>query len=133
MRRLLSLRRCGEPGSAAIEAVVIVPIAMIVVLFAVQMALWAHAAALVQNAASAGEEAACALGGSPTAGVSQARAVLSESASQLVVDPSVVVAQLPGASVKMTVSGSAEAILPWVHLPVYATRIGTVQQFRESG
>ena len=122
-----------EAGSVAVEAVVIVPIAMIVVLFAVQACLWAHAATLVQGAATAGDEAACALGGTPTAGVLEARTVLGATASKVVTDPSVQAQELTGGMVEMKVSGNAEAILPWLHLPVSATRVGTSQEFRESG
>jgi hypothetical protein len=120
-------------GSAVVEAVVIVPIAMVVVLLVVQVCLWAHAATLVQGAATAGEQAATALGGSPTIGAIEARAELTATASKVVVDPSVDAEILSGGEVEVRVSARTEAIIPWLRLPVSATRVGLSQEFRESG
>jgi hypothetical protein len=120
-------------GSAAVESVVIVPVAMVVVLLAVQVCLWAHAATLVQGAATAGEQVATAAGGSPAMGAAEARAELTATGSEVVVDPSVHAEALSGAMVEVTVSGSTEAIIPWLQLPVSATRSGLSQEFRESG
>jgi hypothetical protein len=113
---------------------VVVPAAMIVVLLAVQICLWSHAGTLVQAAATDGEQAATALGGSPRAGgVIQARADLQATAREVVVDPMVQTQVLAGGRIEVSVSGSAEAIIPWLHLPVSATRVGLSQEFRESG
>jgi hypothetical protein len=120
-------------GSAVVESVVIVPVAMIVVLLAVQMCLWAYAATLVQSAASTGEQTATALGGSPSVGQTAARTELGATARGLVLDQSVQSRVLPGDVVEMTVSGRTEAIIPWLNLPVSATRDGQSQVFRESG
>jgi hypothetical protein len=106
---------------------------MMILMVAVQMCLWAHAATLVQNAASAGEQAATALGGSPTTGEIEARAELTATASKVVVHPSVDAQALTGGLVEIRVSGSTEAIIPWLRLPVSATRTGLSQEFRESG
>jgi hypothetical protein len=120
-------------GSAAVEAVVIVPMAMLIVLLAVQMCLWAHAATLVQSAASTGEQTATALGGSPSVGQTAARTELGATGGGLVLDQSVQTKVLPGDVVEITVSGRTEAIIPWLHLSVSATRDGQSQEFRESG
>jgi TadE-like protein len=120
-------------GSVAVESVVLVPIAMVVVLLVVQICLWAHAATLVQAAATTGEQVATAFGGSSTAGQSAAQTELSLTAAHVIVDPSVRSRDLTGGVVEISVSGTAEAILPWLHLPVSATRDGIRQEFRESG
>jgi hypothetical protein len=117
----------------AVEAVVIVPIAMVVILLVVQVCLWAHAATLVQSAATAGEQAATAVGGTPATGQIEARAQLSATASRVVVNPNVQVQVEDGGRIEITVSGDTEAILPWLRLPVSATRVGLSQEFRESG
>ena len=122
-----------DAGSAVVESVVIVPIAMLIVMVVVQMCLWAHAATLVQGAATAGEQAASALGGSPAAGDIEARSTLADTASKVVNDPSVVTQVLSGGVVEIRVSGAAETIIPWLHLPVSATRVGISQEFRETG
>jgi hypothetical protein len=116
-----------------VESVVIIPVAMLVVLLAVQVCLWAHAATLVQGAASAGEQAATAFGGSPVQGQIEAREELTATASQVVVNPSVQAQVTTGGVVEVKVSGTTEAILPWLRLPVSATRTGLRQEFRESG
>ena len=106
---------------------------MLVVLLAVQMCLWAHAAELVQSAASMGEQAATALGGSPAKGQTAAQTQLAATAGGLVLDPSVNTKVLAGGVVEITITGSSEAIIPWLHFPVSATRDGLSQEFRESG
>jgi hypothetical protein len=123
----------GDAGSGVVEAVVLIPVAMVILMVAVQMCLWAHAATLVQNAATAGEQAATALGGSPTTGENEARAELTATASKVVVNPSVHAQLLIGGLVEIRVSGSTEAIIPWLRLPVSSTRTGLSQEFRESG
>lgn len=122
-----------DSGSVAVESVVVVPVAMMIVLLVVQVCLWAHAAALVQSAANTGELAATALGGSSTAGEIEAQTQLATTASKVVVHPTVHVQVLPGGIVEVTVSGETESILPWLRLPVSATRVGLIQEFRESG
>ena len=106
---------------------------MMVVLLAVQVCLWAHAATLVQGAATVGEQAATALGGSPESGEIEARTELMNTGSKVVVDPSVHAKVLAGGVIEITVSGATEAVVPWLRLPVSATRTGLSQQFRESG
>ncbi len=127
--------RCGRAndGSAVVESVLIVPVAMVVLLLAVQACLWAHAATLVQGAAGSGEQAAIVVGGTPSAGAHEAQAVLATTASQVVQNPSVEVRSLPGDLIEVRVSGTAEPIIPWLRLPVSATQIGVRQEFRESG
>ncbi len=116
-----------------VESVVIVPVAMVVVLLAVQACLWAHAATLVQGAATAGEQAASVIGGSPAKGEQEAATVLTATGSAVVQNPSVQAQSLPGGEVEVRVSGSTEAIIPWLRLTVSATRVGLSQEFRESG
>jgi len=126
-------RTVRSEGSIVVEAVVVVPVAMLVVLFAVQACLWAHAGTLVQAAATAGEEAATALGGSTRIGEIEARADLGATASKVVMNPSVDTRALTGGRIEIKVTGNAEAIIPWLRLPVSATRVGISQEFRESG
>jgi hypothetical protein len=123
----------GAEGSAAVESVVIIPVAMMVVFLVVQLCLWAYAGTLVQAAATAGEQAATSVGGSPAAGQTEARTELTDTAGKIVVDPSAQAQVLIGGQIEVTVSGNTETIIPWLRLPVSATRIGISQEFRESG
>ncbi len=122
-----------QSGSTVAEVAVLIPIAMLVVLFAVQMCIWAHAATLVQDAADQGGQVATEAGSSLSAGVSQANSFLTNSAGSVVVEPSVVITRMPGDLVRTSVTGDAESIIPWLHLPVSAVRVGSLQEFRESG
>ncbi len=114
------------------EAVILVPVLMVVLLLAVQCALWAHAAQVVQLAAAEGDRIARADGGSAVAATSTARGVVTAGNSS-VTSASVVVDPLPGEEVAVTVDGRAVSVLPWVRLPVHATVAGPVQTYRVSG
>jgi hypothetical protein len=124
-------RRChGEGGVAALEAVIVMPIAMIVLLFTVQACLWAHADTVVGFAASQGVRQATLAGGSTAAGIREAHSTLAATANSIVVDPRVQTRPLPDGRIDLVVSGYAESLLPGLRLPVSAERIGVVQQFR---
>jgi TadE-like protein len=122
--------RAREAGAAAVEAVIVVPVAMTIVLFAVQACIWAHAAAEVENAAARGNEIADISAGATGPGVEAAQESLREGASSLVLTPTVQSEVLPGDRIEISVRGRAESILPWLVLPVEAERIGTIQEFR---
>jgi hypothetical protein len=113
-----------------VEVVVIVPAAMLLFLLVVQMALWAHAGTLVQAAASQGDEAACLYGSSASEGLEEADDALNATAAAVVMNRSVTVRKLPGDLIEVQVQGTAESIIPWLHLPVSATQVGVQQQFQ---
>ena len=119
----------GEDGSV-VEAAIAIPAAMLVILISVQACLWAHASTLVQAAATRGEEVACIQGGTVTAGIKEARAALADTASNVVIYPSVDASTLAGDEVQVRVTGDAESIIPGLHLPVSAVRVGSRQEFR---
>jgi hypothetical protein len=106
---------------------------MLVILVSVQACLWAHASTLVQVAATRGDEVACVQGGSLTAGVAQARLTLADTANKVVTTASVEASILAGDQVQMRVTGNAESIIPGIHLPVSAVRVGSRQEFRVGG
>ncbi len=104
---------------------------MLLLLAVVQFALWAHAAQVVQLAASEGDQAARTTG-DVASGETRANAVLAASGS-VVTASSAVVSIGPGQEAMTTVKGRAEAVLPWLSLPVSAIQVGPVQEFRTSG
>lgn len=130
-RRRRSGTSCrGESGATVLEAVVVIPVAMLVLLVAVQACLWAHANAIVQAAAADGLQHATDLGGSPSAGAERAHQVLDATGSSVVADPSVESQVVDGSQVELTVTGTAESIIPWLHLHVAAVRRAPIQEFR---
>lgn len=123
------LRVPRDRGSVAIEAVLVIPVVMVILFLVVQCALWAHADQVAQLAASEGDRSAQSLGGSPAAGMSRAQSILQGAGSDLA-SSSVVVAVVPGDLVRITVTGRAVTILPGMSLPVSAVQIGPLQEFR---
>lgn len=103
---------------------------MMVILIAVQACLWAHASTLVQAAATRGDQVACVQGGSLAGGIAEAQLALADTARQVVIAPSVTASLLAGDNVQVRITGSAESIIPGLHLPVSAVRVGSRQEFR---
>jgi hypothetical protein len=125
-------RHNADRGSVVIEAVLVIPVIMLILLAVVQFALWSHASQVAQLAASEGDRAARSMGGGTAAGISRAQWVLQGAGSDLE-RSSATAAVLPGDQVRLTVVGRALSILPGLSLPVSATVIGPVQEFRTSG
>jgi hypothetical protein len=118
-------------GSTVVEAVLVVPVIMLLLLALVQMALWAHAAQVVQLAASEGDRSARSYGGGAVAGVNLADSILHQSGSDLS-SSDAIVSVLPGDLARTEVSGSAVTILPGLSFPVSAVVVGPIQEFRGS-
>jgi hypothetical protein len=114
-----------------IEAVLIIPVLMILLIVIVQLVLWAHAAQVTQLAASEGDRTARSLGGGLPAGINQAQFVLRGSGSSLQ-SSQVTATLLPGDQAEMMVTGHAVSIVPGLMLPVSSVQVGTVQEFRPS-
>jgi Flp pilus assembly protein TadG len=126
------MRLGDQAGSAAVEAVVVVPVFMVAVLVALQLAIWAHAEHVVEAAAARGDAVAQELGSTPGAGREAAVEMLEVSGKNLV-GRTVVSETLAGDQAVVAVQGNAQSILPWLDLPVSATSIGPLQEFRTSG
>ena len=104
---------------------------MLILLAVVQFALWAHAAQVAQLAASEGDRVARSPGAGSAAGVSRAQSVMQGAGSDLE-SAAAVASLLPGDRVRIRVTGRALPILPGLSLPVSATVVGPVQEFRAS-
>ena len=116
-----------------IEAAIVVPAAMLLIFLVVQACLWAHASSLVAAAADRGVQAASADGGTLASGVDQARVELSINAGREIVKPIVRAHLLPGDLVEVSVSATAESLIPGLHLGVSAVRSEPKQEFRATG
>ena len=114
-----------------LEAVIVVPVVMLLLLVSVQICLWMHAVQVAQVAASQGDRVARSFGGGPSAGTSAAQAVLRGPGSD-VTGGTVTVSVLPGDSELLQVSGRAVSILPGLAFSVSASATGPIQQFRGS-
>jgi len=125
------VRRERTDQGSVVEAVLVIPVMMVILLLVIQCALWAHAAQVAQLAASEGDRAARSPGGGVAAGVGRAQSVLSGPGSD-VASASAVVSMLPGGQAQITVTGHALSILPGLSWPVSATQVGPIQEFRPS-
>jgi Flp pilus assembly protein TadG len=114
-----------------VEAVLLVPVLMLLLLVAVQFCLWMHAAQVAQLAASEGDRVARSYGGGPSAGVDTARQVLQGQGSD-VTSPSVRVSVLPSDSEWLRVTGHAVSVVPGLSFAVSASATGPIQEFRSS-
>ena len=131
-----SLRsRWGHPeaGSTVVEATLLIPVAMLLILFAVQACLWVRAGTLVAEAAQRGQLAANLDGGSIQVGIDTARAALLHGADGAVEDVSVEGVFAPGDIGEVRVTARSEAIIPGLGLAVSAVGVGPRQEFRVSG
>jgi TadE-like protein len=115
----------------AVEAVMIVPVVMFVLTVMVQVVLWANAFQVAHLAASEGVRAAVSGGGGAALAASRARTVLATSGSD-VESPRIGALILPGDQIRVSVSGHALSLLPWLSLPVSAIQVGPIQEFRSS-
>ena len=121
----------NDEGTSVVEAVLVVPVVMVLLLVAVQFALWMHASQVVQLAASEGDRSARSIGGGPAVGVATAQQVVTGPGSD-VLTPSISTAVLPGDAELLRVSGSAVSVLPGLSFAVSASAVGPIQQFRSS-
>jgi Flp pilus assembly protein TadG len=114
-----------------VEAVIVVPVLMLLLLLAVQFALWMHAAQVVQLAASEGDRSARSLGGGTASGTAVAQAVVDGPGSD-VSTSSISTAVLSGDVEQLKVTGTALSVLPGLSFDVSASAVGPVQRFRSS-
>ena len=126
-----SRRSRTDAGSSIVEAVIIIPVVMILLLLGVQFALWMHAAQVVQLAASEGDRSARSMGGGAAAGLATAQAVVDGPGSD-VSSPAISVAMLAGDAELLRVSGHTTSVIPGLSFSVSASAIGPVQEFRGS-
>jgi Flp pilus assembly protein TadG len=114
-----------------VEAVIVIPVVMVLLLVAVQFALWMHASQVAQLAASEGDRAARSVSGGPSAGVATAQSVLTGPGSD-VSSSNVTTSVLAGDAEWLQVSGRATSVFPGLSFPVSASAVGPIQEFRGS-
>lgn len=124
-------RKRTDAGSSIVEAVIIIPVVMVLLLIGVQFALWMHAVQVVQLAASEGDRSARSLGGGAAVGVASARAVVDGPGSD-VLSPVISVDVLPGDAEQLRVSGRSTSIVFGLSFGVSASAVGPIQEFRGS-
>jgi Flp pilus assembly protein TadG len=116
----------GEHGSA--ELVVATPLLLLLILAVIQFAIYEHASEVAQATASQALAATRVAGGSTASGQWEAQAILGSVGRGVLTNPGVSVTR-DATAAQVTVTGSAEAVIPLIHLPVTATSSGPLERF----
>jgi len=124
-------RRRGDAGLA--EFVVCLPVFFLLVIGGVQYALWSHASHLARAAAEQGSQVASGYGSTPAAGTQAAQSFIATTGPGTLTNPQVVTSTLSGDVAQVTVTGRAQALIPWLDLKVSATSNAPIQEYRTSG
>lgn len=123
LRRALA----GEQGTVSVELAIAVPVLLLMLLAIVQFAVWSHASHIAQSAASHGLATARVEGGSTGAGHQATAELLDQLGGGPLRDTAVTVHR-DSATATVRVSGTAEAVIPFLTLPVSAEATGVVEQ-----
>jgi Flp pilus assembly protein TadG len=121
------LRR--ERGDATVEAVLAVPVLLVMILTIIQFALWYHASHTAKAAAHEGVRAARVEGGTATDGRARAADFMARAAPTLV-DHVTVTASRDDDHTRVEVHGSLRSLIPGLQLPVTAEADSPVERFR---
>ncbi|MGH2466123.1 MAG: TadE/TadG family type IV pilus assembly protein [Candidatus Limnocylindrales bacterium] len=116
-----------ERGAVSAELVIATPLLLLLIMGVIQFALWEHAehiASAVAVARLQNETAA--------AGQNQARSVLDQLGSSVLVDSNIT-ATRTAATTTVTVTGHAESIVGLFTLPVKAVAVGPTEQYTNAG
>jgi Flp pilus assembly protein TadG len=117
-----------ERGSASAELVVATPLLLLLILAIVQFALWQHAEQVAQAVAQQGLAAGRVQGATQITATGEAQQVLGQLGSSVLVHPSIT-ATRGAVTTTVVVTGYAEGVLPFLHLPVRSVATGPTERF----
>lgn len=123
------MRPTDERGTAAAEAVIVLPVLLFVVLTVVQFGVWYHAVAVAKAAVAEAARAARAEGGTAEDGRVRGEAFLAQAGSTVVERPEIVVSR-DAEVVRVELHAVAANVVPGVHLPIHAFARSVVERFR---
>jgi Flp pilus assembly protein TadG len=133
-------RRTNNPGTehrrtdaGLAEFVVCLPVFFLLIIGGIQYALWSHASHLARAAAEQGSQVASGYGSTPAAGAQAAQTFIATTGPGTLTNPQVSTSTLSGDVAQVTVTGRAQALIPWLDLTVSATSNAPVQEYRISG
>lgn len=118
----------GERGSVAAQVVIAIPLLVMLVLLIVQFALAAYAEHIAQGAADQALNTARTLNATNADGQAQAQAVLAQLATGPLTHPTVSVTR-DATTVTVTITGTAENLVPGFTLRVHAEASGPIETF----
>lgn len=118
-----------ERGDAAIEAVLAVPVLLLMIVIVIQFGLWYHASHTVKAAAQEGVRSARIEDGSAAEGQVRAAQFVANAAPTLVEDVTVT-ASRDDETARVEVRGSVHSLVPGLNLSVHAEAQSPVERFR---
>jgi Flp pilus assembly protein TadG len=121
--------RRRDSGAATLEAVLVFPVLLLLVMFCIQVALWYHAAALADAAAQDGVRAARVQGGSASDGIDRANQLLDQAGPTILQGRQVSASRSPDVA-RVEIRGRCIELVPFVSLPVHAVAESSTEQFR---
>ncbi len=119
----------SESGVATLEAVLVFPVLLLLVMFSIQVALWYHAAALADAAAQDGVRVSRVEGASAAAGSARANQLLDQAGRTILEDRQVTASRTSDLA-RVEVRGRCIAVVPFVSFPVHAVAESTTERFR---
>lgn len=118
-----------QSGVATLEAVLVFPVLLVLIMFVIQVALWYHAADLAHAAAQDGVRAARVDGGTAADGSNRANTVLDQTGASILQGRQVSSTRDPLVA-RVDVRGHCITLVPFLSLPVHAVAESTTEQFR---
>ncbi|HSS08352.1 MAG TPA: TadE/TadG family type IV pilus assembly protein [Acidimicrobiales bacterium] len=118
-----------EAGATTLEAVLVFPVLLLLLMLIIQFALWYHANDLASAAAQDGVRAARVEGGTAADGASRANELLDQTGPSILQGRQVSVRR--GADVaRVEIRGTCIRLIPFLQLPVHAVAESSTEQFR---
>ena len=122
--------RRNERGDAGVEAVLVVPVLLFLILVVLQAGLWFHGAQVVEAAAQEGVRAGRVETGTAAAAEDRARQFV-VALSPSIASTANVRASRTAATTSVTVSGRVQAVVPGLGLTVSGSAEAPTERFRD--
>jgi len=119
----------GEAGVSTLEAVLVFPALLLLLMLIIQFALWYHASDLATAAAQDGTRAARVAGGTGADGAAQANQLLDQTGRSILQGRQVTVERTANLA-RVEVRGTCIELVPFLHLPVHAVAESPTERFR---
>jgi Flp pilus assembly protein TadG len=123
------MRQRDERGEATTEAVLVVPVLILLIFTVIQFGLWYHASAVARAAAQEGVRQSRVAGGTADTGRTATEAFLVQTANSLLRDRTVASVR-DANTTEVTVNGTVSAVVPFLHLPVKGHASADTERFR---
>jgi Flp pilus assembly protein TadG len=119
----------GEAGVSTLEAVLVFPALLLLLMLIIQFAVWYHASDLATAAAQDGTRAARVEGATASDGAAEANQLLDQTGRSILQGRQVVVERTADMT-RVQVRGTCIELVPFLHLPVRAVAESPTERFR---